>query len=65
MHIIYGMNYFESYIHKQHLFWVPILFSNSQNLTVPGSNNVQKFVSVSTSVCFELSIAKNILVLFF
>ena len=44
MHIIYGVIYFKSYIHKHHMFWGPILFSPFQNFTVPGSNNVQKFV---------------------
>jgi hypothetical protein len=44
MHIIYGVVYFKSYIHKQHLFWGPVLFSHYQILTVPGGNNVKKFV---------------------
>jgi hypothetical protein len=44
MHITYGVIYFKSYIHKQHLSCGPILFSHFQNFTVPGGNNVKKFV---------------------
>ena len=44
-------------------FWIQTCF-NFQNLTVPGGNNVHKFVSVGTSVCFILSIAETILVQF-
>jgi hypothetical protein len=39
MPTIYGIIYFNSYVHKYHLLCGLILVSHFQNLTVPGATN--------------------------